>query len=112
MHYLTRSGEECKDCTISTTTNDNQTGTSFSGGRIEFYSFTTTFSAKAGISAFWVEYSENDGSASVTADNEGNKFPLSDSLLHLPAESCNIRPAGGGVSGLNLTSLVRLILRY
>lgn len=64
---------------------------------VKFYAFSTLLSSDTSISAFTVTVTYSDSSV-VTYDNNGNKFPVQDSIMFQPAQSCLT-----GKGGTNLT---------
>ncbi|OLN87519.1 WSC domain-containing protein-like protein 4 [Colletotrichum chlorophyti] len=76
------------------------------GENFHWWEFDTAINADSGISKFYIHVTKPSTNETITYDNAGNGYPISDALLYQESESC----LGNVVDGqlpLTITALVR-----
>ncbi|PVF94576.1 heme peroxidase [Serendipita vermifera] len=97
-------------CSSITTHSARQVTTLYQGTQSRWYSFNTTLDDLAGISEFWFEVDEHDGTGPKQMYSEtGKAFPVDDRFFVVPSKSCQTMQFldGGSVERVNITLAVR-----
>jgi hypothetical protein len=110
---------DCADtstqCSIPTTHSGVQINMHFRGTQSLWYSFNATLDDSAGISDFWFEVDEHDGTGSKQVYSEkGKAFPIDDRFFIVPSKSCRTptAPDPTGVETVNITFAVSKLVLY
>lgn len=111
MHltYTDRTGANTSE-TITTKRTDSDVGTSSGLFQESFgwFQFATTISSSSGISAFDIHLTTVSTGAVESFTNGGTGYPLQDTVLYQPAQSCmNITETADGMFAVTVTAAVR-----
>ncbi|KAI9150615.1 WSC domain-containing protein [Paramyrothecium foliicola] len=94
LHHAVRNGRwSC--VRINATYAGESTG--LYGETFAFYEYNIALNATKGISKFNIITTSRSTGAKITYDNEGNSYPVDDTLLYQRSESCVARTAVGGL---------------
>ncbi|TDZ19794.1 WSC domain-containing protein [Colletotrichum orbiculare MAFF 240422] len=107
LTYADRTGN---GSTVITTRKATFQGGSASGlwrESFHFWEFDTAISADTGISKFYIHVTKTSMNETITYDNAGNGYPMSDALLYQAKQSCIDTNAVDGKMPLAVTALVR-----
>jgi hypothetical protein len=109
---------DCADtstqCSSPTTHSAEQVTKLFRGTQSLWYNFNATLDDSAGISDFWFEVDEHDGTGPKQQYSEtGKAFPIDDRFFLVPSRSCRDTAfSGTSAEAVNVTFAVSMPVLY
>ncbi|KZL74873.1 wsc domain-containing protein [Colletotrichum incanum] len=106
LTYADRNGNGSNVITTRKATFQGGSASGLWGESFHFWEFDSTIGPESGISKFYIHVTKTSTNETITYDNAGNGYPMSDVLLYQSSQSCLRDPVDGKML-LTIKTLVR-----